>query len=82
MRAISLGSEQSLLPVRWSSFKFFMRNNSDGTSVRPMCSSWRRCVRAERMCKSSTHVDVFSVVLETFLDDAFCRLAAKNQLSH
>ena len=33
-------------------------------------------------CKSSTHGDPFSVVLETFLDDAFCRLAEKNQLSH
>jgi hypothetical protein len=28
-----------LLPVRWSSFKFFMRNNSDGSSVRPMLHS-------------------------------------------
>jgi hypothetical protein len=32
--------------------------------------------------KSSTHIDRISVVLETFLDDAFRRLAAKNQLSH
>jgi hypothetical protein len=30
----------------------------------------------------STHVDSLSVVLETFLDDAFRRLAAENQLSH
>jgi hypothetical protein len=33
-------------------------------------------------CKSSTHNDEFSVVLEAFLYDAFRRLAAKNQLSH
>ncbi len=32
--------------------------------------------------KSSTHVELFSVVLDAFLDDAFGRLAAKNQLSH
>ena len=34
--AISLGSEQSLLQERKSSFKFFMQNNSDGNSVSPM----------------------------------------------
>jgi hypothetical protein len=34
--AISLGSEQRSLPERWSVFKFFMQNNSDGNSVRPM----------------------------------------------
>ncbi len=33
-------------------------------------------------CKSSTHLDHNSVVLDAFLDDAFRRLAAKNQLSH
>jgi hypothetical protein len=37
--AISLGSEQSLLLLSQSSLKFFMRNNSDGSSVRPMSSS-------------------------------------------
>jgi hypothetical protein len=37
--AISLGSEQSLLMPSHSSFKFFMRNNSDGTSVRPILIS-------------------------------------------
>jgi hypothetical protein len=34
------------------------------------------------MCESSTHVDDFSVAHDVFLDDAFRRLAAKNQLSH
>jgi hypothetical protein len=33
-------------------------------------------------CKSSTHLDQFSVALELFLDDAFRCFAAKNQLSH
>ncbi len=33
-------------------------------------------------CKSSTHKDHIFVVLDAFLDDAFHRLAAKNQLSH
>ncbi len=39
MRAISLGSEQKLLLESESAFTFFMRNNSDGTSVRPMLNS-------------------------------------------
>jgi hypothetical protein len=32
-------------------------------------------------CKSSPHFDPFSVVLDAFLDDAFCALA-KNQFGH
>jgi hypothetical protein len=32
--------------------------------------------------KSSPHEDFFIVVVETFLDDAIRRLAAKNQLGH
>jgi hypothetical protein len=39
MCAISLGSEQSLLLVSESVFTFVMRNNLDGTSIRPMSSS-------------------------------------------
>ena len=34
--AISLGSEQRLLKERKRCFTFSLRNNSDGTSVKPM----------------------------------------------
>ena len=44
-------------------------------NLKTMCES-------RATCKSSTHNDEFSVVLEAFLYDAFRRLAAKNQLSH
>jgi hypothetical protein len=40
--AISLGSEQSLLLKSERNFTFFMRNNSGGSSVRPISDSWRR----------------------------------------
>jgi hypothetical protein len=36
MCTISLGSEQRLLLESQSSFTFFKRNNSNGTSVSPM----------------------------------------------
>ena len=40
------------------------------------------CERAERRASASTHIDHSRVVLESFLDDASRRLAAKNDLSH